>query len=309
MDNYSLFLYYHIVMEPFKYSSARGWLVSGRHLWIRTVAYRMTRGGTSDAPQGRLHHLILLFYDPVYIRTSGRTREWPPNTLLICEPGAPARFGSDEGEWTHTWMHCGGQFVTQLFRSNRVPVNEPITLDAPRSMERCVLDLYTEFTGNHRPDRVIVENTLTTFAREVRRQARRRVLHDAGIPRRFLAVRNYIGEHYSRPLKLEQLARMAALSPPYFGAMFKHYFRISPIELAIQLRMEEAAYQLGDANLNITEVARAVGYEDIYYFSKLFKRRHGMGPLAYRKARYGSDTKRKKGSRNEREFVPANHAN
>lgn len=46
----------------------------------------------------------------------------------------------------------------------------------------------------------------------------------------------------------------------------------------IQQRMHRAVYLLRDINQSVTEVGRAVGYEDIYHFSKLFKRHIGIAP-------------------------------
>jgi AraC-like DNA-binding protein len=73
------------------------------------------------------------------------------------------------------------------------------------------------------------------------------------------------------------------MSIPYFCAGFKKHFGISAIEYVVLLRMQHAAFLLGDVNMNVTEVAEAVGYRDIYYFSKLFKKHYGFSPRHYRR--------------------------
>ena len=52
-------------------------------------------------------------------------------------------------------------------------------------------------------------------------------------------------------------------------------------------RLQQAAYLLRDRNLRITDVARQVGYEDLFYFSKLFKDRYGVSPREFRRRSNG----------------------
>jgi len=79
-------------------------------------------------------------------------------------------------------------------------------------------------------------------------------------------------------MTLEALSRRVHLSIPHLCAQFKRYFGVSVIGYVIQLRLHQAAYLLQDQTLTITDVARRVGYDDIFYFSKLFKSRYGASP-------------------------------
>ena len=57
---------------------------------------------------------------------------------------------------------------------------------------------------------------------------------------------------------------------PHFCSEFKRHFGESAIQHLIRLRLQHAVYLLRDENLRIGEVAEQTGYEDLYYFSKLF---------------------------------------
>ena len=126
-----------------------------------------------------------------------------------------------------------------------------------------------------------------TVVRELRRVLPGPGAGGRSIPARFIEVRNYIGAHYRDRIRLASLAARCGLSAPYFGAQFRKYFEVSPIELIVRLRLDEAVHHLADVNLNISEIARRVGYDDIYYFSKLFKKRYGLSPRQFRKRRAG----------------------
>ena len=69
----------------------------------------------------------------------------------------------------------------------------------------------------------------------------------------------------------------------HFCAEFKKYYKCAPIEYIIKLRMNEALHHLHNINYSITEIAEKVGYEDIYHFSKLFKKQYRVSPMGMRR--------------------------
>ena len=102
---------------------------------------------------------------------------------------------------------------------------------------------------------------------------------DLNIPR----IRRYIHEHLDGPLSLDELAGCVNLSATHFSRLFRRYFGSSPMHYVIQQRMARAASLLAETAAPIKQVAHAVGYDDPYYFSRLFKRTVGLAPGAYRK--------------------------
>ncbi|MBN1673397.1 MAG: helix-turn-helix transcriptional regulator [Kiritimatiellae bacterium] len=274
-------------MDAFKYLCTKLSVAASRRLSITAIAYRMRRGGTTRTPLGREHYAFLFFYDEAFIGAPGTPKRCPPHTLVIFEPGAPASFGNDAGEWEHTWMHANGYFIRSMLRRNGIPVNVPILLGSPRIVETYLLALHEEITRHYEPDPVILQNTFANFVRELRRHVHGDRDAARPVPQRLVEIRNYIEANYHKPIRLEALAAMAGWSAPYFGALFKRHFGVSPIDLVIRQRMEEAALLLGDANMSVSQVAETVGYADIYYFSKLFKKHHRLSPSRYRRRRYG----------------------
>ena len=58
---------------------------------------------------------------------------------------------------------------------------------------------------------------------------------------------------------------------------------MAPHQFLINARLDHAAELLGQSHAPIKHVAVAAGYEDIYHFTRAFKRRHGQPPAAYRR--------------------------
>lgn len=95
---------------------------------------------------------------------------------------------------------------------------------------------------------------------------------------------NYFEDHYSEKISLDQIAENMYLSPFYISRIFKSETGDTPIRHLINIRLEKAKELLesGDQR-SIQEVAASVGYEDVYHFSKLFKKHYGITPTQARK--------------------------
>ncbi len=94
----------------------------------------------------------------------------------------------------------------------------------------------------------------------------------------------YLDENYASKISLDKIARNMYLSPVYISKIFKEETGESPINYLIKIRLEKAKDILvnGDGG-SIKVIANSVGYDDVYHFSKLFKKHYGISPLYYRK--------------------------
>jgi AraC family transcriptional regulator of arabinose operon len=103
------------------------------------------------------------------------------------------------------------------------------------------------------------------------------VVHD-----RILEIANYMREHTSVWFSIEELANRAQLSPRYFSAKFKEIMGVNVQHYEIQGRIERAEFLLHYCGLTVSETADALGYKDVYFFSKQFKKHFGVTPSAIR---------------------------
>lgn len=97
-------------------------------------------------------------------------------------------------------------------------------------------------------------------------------------------LKAYVSEHYAEPLKLSELCRNAGYSLPYLSQRFKKESGIGFVEYLQNYRILQAKRLLTDRRLSVGEVAEAVGYRDVKFFSSCFRRRSGMSPAAFRKS-------------------------
>ncbi len=95
---------------------------------------------------------------------------------------------------------------------------------------------------------------------------------------------SYLKDHYQDKISLELLAETIHLSPVYISKIFKSETGDTPINYLISIRLEKAKTMLeAGTRESIQQVALEVGYEDVYHFSKLFKKRFGNAPSYIKK--------------------------
>jgi AraC-like DNA-binding protein len=243
----------------------------------------MQRVGINRSISGAHMHQWILFVSPACfgVGNAPPVRLTSPHWVCI-EPHVPCVFGDDTHPYTHSWIQCHGRLIPHLIAASRIPLNTALPVCSGDGIESYILAVYREMSGHAEPDPVVVGNLLECLLREASRQSA--LSTSVFVPHGLLAVRNYIEQEYHRPLSLAALAERAGLSTAYFGAQFKQHFGISPIEWVIGLRLSEAKTLLADMNLSVADIACRVGYDDLCYFSKLFKKRIGLGPREYRNA-------------------------
>lgn len=92
----------------------------------------------------------------------------------------------------------------------------------------------------------------------------------------------FIKSNYKNAISIGEVAEYVMLSPSYFSRAFKLNIGKSFTDYLLDLRMEKAKELLLFTVLNVSEVSREVGYSDVNYFIRLFKKRVGSTPSRYK---------------------------
>lgn len=98
----------------------------------------------------------------------------------------------------------------------------------------------------------------------------------------------YIDEHMKEKLSVEILCRELHVSKNFLYEKFRTNFNSTVNDYIISKRMHRASCFLKNTDLSVGRIAEEVGIETYTYFSKLFKEKYNIPPLAYRKAYKGS---------------------
>ncbi|WP_409344531.1 AraC family transcriptional regulator [Paenibacillus sp. MBLB4367] len=97
------------------------------------------------------------------------------------------------------------------------------------------------------------------------------------------AAIDYMHQHYDQEIRLDQMCKITMLSKTYFCDLFKHLTGKTFNDYLINLRIKKSTELLVQANLTITDVCFQVGFNDLTYFSRIFKKHTGISPSYYKK--------------------------
>lgn len=94
----------------------------------------------------------------------------------------------------------------------------------------------------------------------------------------------HMDDHPEDHFQVEELARCSGVTPTIFYQQFKTHTSLSPLQYITKNRMEKARRLLATGEMEIRDVAGEVGYQDVYYFNRVFKKMIGIPPYRYQKA-------------------------
>jgi len=143
------------------------------------------------------------------------------------------------------------------------------------SAEEITEDLFYELTERLVADQVQVFKQLQSIP-TVKNETRR------DLCRKVLIGKDYIDSNFTENLSVAQISKIAGLSEYHFFRLFKQMMGITPYQYILAIRLNTAG-KLLKSDFAVSEVAIAMGFADIFTFSKAFKKQFGVAPSSFSK--------------------------
>jgi AraC-like DNA-binding protein len=239
-----------------------------------------------DRPQGSGDCILLHFTTAIRILDCHGFREEPPGACIIYAPPHAQWYCATGDEFNHHWFHFDAIPGMPVLRELKLPLNEifrvrddvciTASVQALR-LESLRREAYCESAMDAIVRRFLIELSRVYHAPTGRGESR----HSSEIAEAFRDVRVRVQEELQTPWRIEDMARLVHLSSSRFSVLYRSIFGVSPVEDLIQARLGKARQLLTNTSLSIGEVANNCGFENQFYFSRLFHKRIGCPPRDY----------------------------
>jgi AraC family transcriptional regulator of arabinose operon len=229
---------------------------------------------------------VLGLYGAVYImkgegtfvtRTCGSSRVGEGDVMLLF-PDEPHGYGPDR-VWHTRWVVWGGPEAGVLRRIGYLSVRGPVVRDGLEAVSRAYEELAPVMAREDVGAVLFRKQALLRMVLDLY-SASRAAGHGgrrAGDIRRAM---RYIEDHCTRPLPVPELASRFSMSVTHFRRLFRHYTGRTPSRYISSMRISRAKRCLAEG-MSIKAAAADVGYDDTFYFMRVFKRETGIPPGAF----------------------------
>jgi AraC family transcriptional regulator, arabinose operon regulatory protein len=199
---------------------------------------------------------------------------------IVIPRGVPHSYGSDEAHpWTIWWAHVTGTDAPELVEGMEVTADRPLL--RVRTIERAVA-LLDEIVSNLERDQTPARLMAASGAawKLLTQLAVDRMLPAPDDP--LQRAMNYLSDRLDGSVRVPELARLVGVSTTHLTSLFRRATGGGVLAHHTALRMARARQLLDTTDASVAEVAREVGYDDPFYFSRHFRRHHGMSPSRFR---------------------------
>lgn len=224
-------------------------------------------------------YLLVLFHTPTQMLLADGKTVPSERRLVLWGENSFHCYGNASAAWDHSWLRVVGPWARGAFRRSGFPLDVPLPCSSHDAVVKRLAAIHDELTRGREQDSPMLEALLDVLWIEIGRCC----VSSTPVPdERIAQARQAIESDFTRPFSLRDAASRACLSSAHFCQLFGREVGVSPGEYVIRLRMHRARQLLSDPTIPVSRVAQLVGYDDAYYFSRLFRRRHGSSPSAFR---------------------------
>ncbi len=206
------------------------------------------------------------------------------NQFMMLPPNQFHRYQADiDDPWSIYWVHFSGSRLNEL---NQWGQSDQYLHPSPIEYNDTILEIWNDmyasldagYTSNNMGyANLCLYHFLSFFLFPGKRS--KKLIEDSPLDKSILFMKANI----DKQLTVENIAGKFNYSASHYTSLFKKKTGLSPIEYFIQIKIHFACQLLTQSSIKIKEIAEKIGYDDPYYFSRLFRNATGKSPNEYRK--------------------------
>lgn len=214
------------------------------------------------------------------------------NQAFILPKGKSHSYGSvAKDPWTIYWIHFDGQLASYLSDTLDKPVSVYPEKDS-RIEERFKLfeEIYSTLRNGYSKNNLDYCSTvllhflgsikyLNAYRGNSSQSGEQRDLVDEAI--------HYMRENIRKRITLKDISHYLGISISHLSALFPQKTGYSPLNYLSHLKIQEACHYLDFSDMKVNQISMLIGFEDPFYFSRLFSKIMGTSPTEYRSRKKG----------------------
>lgn len=220
-----------------------------------------------------------------WVEAGGQRTRVGSSTAIVLPSGVPHSYGAAVNDpWTIWWCHVRGTDVPELLEAAEIaPARVTVSLRAVDRVTALLDEIATSLERDTTPARLVATSGMAW--RLLTQLAVDRLLPEDGTP--LERALRYMEERVDGRVHVPELAAMVGVSPSHLAALFRAATGGGIVAHHLALKMALARTLLDTTDATVGEIGRRVGMDDPFYFSRQFRRTHGVSPSGYREQRKG----------------------
>lgn len=221
----------------------------------------------------------------VYGSALTKPAEVAEGTCFFLYPGVWHRYKPDPGSgWEEFWVGFNGFYVEQLMQNGFFDSKAPLV---PLSLNKDILVLFHNLIETVRSSLPGYPQQIAAITLQLLGLISNIIQHheynDDPVGKLISKAKFIIQESFEDTLDMEKLAKALPMGYSSFRKAFRRITGVSPNQYHLNIRLERAKSLLITTVLNTSEIADQTGFESVFYFSRLFKKKNGVSPTVFRK--------------------------
>lgn len=215
-----------------------------------------------------------------FVTVGSHTMQAMAGQLILLDCYAPHAYGTDSG-FEALWIHFDGPMARSFYETIVSEKGSLLYPAHPDAIHRSLYDIYDTFRSRAPIAEDQISGTITNILTDLLSSENTQQVSgqtQIGISEAI----SHINKYFYKPITLQELADIAALSPYYFSRVFARETGMTPHKYLISTRMANAKFLLKTSLMSVKEVAFHSGFSDESGFCTAFKKQEGMTPKEYR---------------------------
>lgn len=252
------------------------------------------KGYKLEYPNGLPFYIFVQMLTTGYTTSSDGVEKIEPYDCILFTPNTPRILyaANDFVGFRNNWVFFESEKAEEWIRKYGIQPNCIYHLDPDNHVTDCMSMLFAEYIRSEKQDTDMISMLLQQMLIYVSRGKKANDKSQYLLHRRneeIVKLRFEIYKDVAKEWNIETIADELGISTTWLNVLYRNRYGISPKQDIQNARIEHARNMLLYENLPLRDIALLSGFQNEYYFSRVFSKRMGISPSEYRKRAYISE--------------------